>query len=297
MKKIKLLFLLLTFQIIQTQSIQAKDVGVYNLSSHWTYLALQGGPYLLTDKNDEISLRPYFTIGLSGGYEYRYSAFWTSIGMDLQYWSVKLSTDQTYQYDLQLYDTQGKLMNYHYLIGAGSEVPQGVSLNLPILVGFHVKGFYMGVGVKVGTSLFSVSRVTRKYQTYASYPQYISDFEDMPGHYYSDYKKTSVGKIGFQWPISGIVEIGYDAFETITNYNQRYRLKIAMYAEYGLNNIWRNKTETPIFVVDSDHPVQLNFNPYYGTHRYTEESKVIPMSAGLKLTLLFRIPTKDCNCL
>lgn len=93
MKKIKLLLLLLTFQIIQTQFIQAKDVGVYNLSSHWAYLALQGGPYLLTDKNDEISLRPYFTIGLSGGYELSrlqgIYQIYDVIGHQVQYGTIK----------------------------------------------------------------------------------------------------------------------------------------------------------------------------------------------------------------
>ena len=290
--------LLFTLLLCLSQILAAKDVGVYNLTSHWGYLSLYGGPFLLQDNSEEVSSKPFLTIGLSAGYEYRYSAFWTSVGLDLQYWAGKMTTERTYLYDQQLYDTQGKLMYYHYQIGTSAEVPQGLFLNVPVLVGFHAKGFYMGAGIKIGAGLLSFAKVTRPYQTSATYPQYIDDFGNMPGHFYSDYKTTNFSKITMQWPISAIAEIGYDVFANLdADFAKRYRLKIGLYAEYGLKNIWKNDTENSVFIVNSEHPTQLQYNAHYASFRSTEESKVIPMSAGLKITVLFRVPTKDCNCL
>ena len=100
-------------------------------------------------------------------------------------------------------------------------------------------------------------------------------------------------------PINILGEIGYNVLRS--NKYQKYQntqstiLKVGAFVEYGLCNVFENEMDGALVEPNPEHPTQLNLHPYYN-NKSTTEHNIFPISAGIKVTYMMRIPTKNCHC-
>lgn len=266
------------------------------VDKHYGWFSVRGGYFTFLEKFDDITTHGGCQFAVAGGYEYRYSLFYLSAGVDISYWSSNASTI-SYQFDRRMYDTQGKQMTYHYELDPSNEHSYGITAAVPVIVGLNYRGFYCGVGAVIGYHFLSMNHVTRAYKTAATYEQYIDDFADMPNHYYTNYQASNKEKLNLHFPINLTAEIGYDVLYgySYSSYSRDKVLKIGAYVEYGLMNSFRNKSDGSLFEVNPDHPTQLLVYSYYG-NKATTTNRVVPLSVGIKLTFMLRMPTSSCQC-
>jgi len=275
---------------------EQKSINKNILDKHYGSLSFRGGYHSLLEKFDDLTTQGGGQLGISGGYELRYSWFFLSAGVDVSYWMSDAQT-KAYKFDRNMYDTQGKPMTFHYDLAPSTEHSYGLTAAVPIMVGVNYNGFYAGAGVSVGYHILSRNRVSRAYTGYATYDQYFEDFVDMPNHFYTNYKVSNDEPLKMTIPVKLIGEIGYDVLYgySYSSYSRDKVLKIGAYVEYGLMNAFSNKQDGPLWSLNEAHPLQLNVYSYY-TNKATTTYKVIPMSVGVKITLLLRIPTRSCHC-
>ena len=266
------------------------------VDKHYGWFSVRGGYSALLEKFDDITTQGGCQFGVGGGYEYRYSWFYLSAGVDISYWSSNATTI-SYQFDRRMYDTQGKLMTYHYELDPSREHSYGFTAAVPFIVGVNYRGFYCGVGAIVGYHLLSMNQVTRPYTTSATYEQYIEDFTDMPNHYYANYIATNKEKLDLHFPVNLTAEIGYDVLYgySYSSYSRDRVLKIGAYVEYSMVNAFRNKSDGSVFEINPEHPTQLLVYSYY-RNKATTTNRVVPLSVGVKLTIMLRMPTRSCRC-
>ena len=295
MKK-KLILFLLILLISQFVHSEQKRIDKNVIDKHYGYLEVGCGYYSLLEQFDDLTTKGGFSAHFGGGYEFRYSYLWTSVGLQVDYWSSTASTRE-YLMDQRMLDTQGKPIFYHFSIDPSTETSYGLYAYVPVLIGFHVNGFYIGAGAKFGYSIFAKNKILRTYSTSATYEQYIADFIDMPNHSYANYEATNKEKLNIKIPLNLALELGYDVLAnySYSSYSRDKVLKIGLYAEYGLLNAFSNEKDDALFAPNQQHPSQLEVFSYYN-HKATQHYRVVPFNAGLKVTIMFRIPTSSCNC-
>ena len=265
---------------------------------HYGWASIEGGYHLLQEDFDDLNTLGGSAVHFGTGYEFQLHGIYTSIGVDFNLWTSSATT-QPYNFDQRMYDTQGKLMTYHFKISESIERSSGVIAAFPIMIGYSFQGIHIGGGVSFGYNLSAKSRVKREYVTSATYPQYIEDFTNMPNHFYTNYESTNTEKLAMKTPINILGEIGYNVLRS--NKYQKYQnmqstiLKVGAFIEYGLCNVFKNELDGALVEPNPEHPTQLNLHPYYN-NKSTTEHNIFPISAGIKVTYMMRIPTKNCNC-
>jgi len=254
-----------TFHLLAGQKMIENNV----IDKHYGWISIAGGYYSLLEKFDDLKTLGGGNLNISGGYEFRYSGFYTSIGFEMSFWQSNAYT-LDYAFEQMMHDTQGKCMNYHFDISASKESSYGMYGYIPIMIGYTNSGFYIGCGAKIGYNLFAKNHTSRDYTTSATYPQYFQDFEDMPNHYYTHYRATNTENLNLNVPLSLIAEVGYDVLYGYSygSYTRDKVLKIGVYAEYGLLNSIKNATDESLFKSNSEHPIQLDVFSYYN-HKAT----------------------------
>lgn len=291
-------FVLLMVVLLLGMSARAEQKIIDNtvLDKHYGWLSLGGGYFTLLEQFDDITTQGGGQVSLSGGYELRYGMFYFSAGVDFAFW-LSNATTQAWRFDRAMYDTQGKLMTYHYDLDPSREHSFGLTARIPLMIGMTVNGFYFGVGANVGYQILSENHATRAYRGCATYDQYFEDFTNMPNHFYTNYVATKTEHLRMNIPVNLIGEIGYDVLAnySYSSYSRDQVLKIGAYVEYGLTNAFSNEEDGSLFDPNPEHPIQLDIWSYY-TKKATTTHRVVPLSVGIKLTWMLRIPTKNCNC-
>ena len=107
------------------------DINNTELDKHYGWLSLGGGYFTLLEKFNDISTKGGGQVSLAGGYEMRYGWFYLSAGIDFAFW-LSNATTQTWKFDRAMYDTQGKLMTFHYDLAASKEHSYGLTARIPI---------------------------------------------------------------------------------------------------------------------------------------------------------------------
>lgn len=232
----------------------------------------------------------------SFGYELRASQFWLNIAAEAQY----IQSTSLYNisgFDKSTYDTQGKQLLYHYEFDDALDNQQFVFVNIPILIGWHYVGFYVGAGMKFGYCLSAKEKATIQYSTTGSYSQYIDDFTQMSDHFYSTYTTSNTADLKSKFKMSIVGEIGYDvlAWARQANRTEHHGLKIGAYIEYGLNNIVQTSGEHALLSIDDKNASVLSVTPFYDAHS-TSAYRIVPLYAGIRVSWIFCIRTKHCDC-
>ena len=295
MLKKRIVFYLL---LLVVGSMQAE---VWKQTNVWTkhYLALSGevGYFSLLENMPEVTTRGGASGALGIGYEMRYQSFWVGAGLDVQYNNSTMTTAGS-QVDRAIYDTQGKPVHLHYDVEGYTDTQHDFRVGLPVLVGFCTNGIYGGVGARVSIAPMCFSTPSVTYKTYGAYEQYIDPFEDMPNHFYTEYTTRGRSELRLVPQVSVVAELGYDILnkERMSAYAKCSVLKIAVFAEYGLNSCMRGvKTESDLYTVDSTNPIYLIPDSYYAT-KDLRTHRIVPLFVGVKLTYMLRIKTANCHC-
>lgn len=218
------------------------------------------------------------------GYEFRNSGFWTSVGAQLSFHRSSLLMDD-YTRDYAGADTQGKDAVFHYRVSQRDEV-QWQFVDVPILLGYYVQGFYVGAGAKLSYALNPKTKSSGTYNLSATNTEYNVTFSDMPDRGYKDYDFAYVNHNRLNVGVSLIGEVGYDLLSSLPTRNSIcHVLKAGFYIEYGLNNyIARRDTPQPAIEPAATNATQATVYPYLNT--FTERHRVVPFYAGFKLTYM-----------
>ena len=235
--------------------------------------------------------------GLIGvGYEFQYKGFWFTSGLEAQL-LTSASLFNISGTDKKMLDSQGKSMLYHYEFNRSYDAQSLLYGNIPLLLGYYFRGFYIGAGAKVGYCFYSQEMTDLTYTTSGTYDQYIEDFAQMANHGYSTYYTNAHATIESGLKFSVIGEIGYDMFSWLREYNhtKHLGLKFSAYAEYGLNNILSGTSDVPLYSINSDNPTELILQPFYAS-RAGNAHRVIPLYVGFKVAWSFCLRTRNCDC-
>ena len=226
------------------------------------------------------------------GYEFRNSGLWVNVGAQMSFHRSKLTIDpydtrnEADQTPYGGLDTQNQPTIFHYSLQQTDEM-QWNYLDIPILIGYYVRGFHIGAGVKVSYALNPKTVSTGVYTLSATNTVYDVTFENMPDRGYMDYEFRSEKANRLNVGASLIGELGYDLLSSApTRSRICHVLKLSFYIEYGLNNQLRN-LETPSMRVepikggDARYPV---INPYLNT--FAKPTRTVPFFTGVKLTYM-----------
>ena len=199
--------------------------------------------------------------------------------------AVLYKSNQSFWDDLVGVDTQNKPTVFHYRVNQTDEM-QWNYIDVPVLVGYYVRGFHVGAGIKVSYALNPKTRTTGTYNLSATNLDYNVTFVDMPDRGYTDYAFDRTEKNRLNVGASLIGEIGYDLLSSVpTRSRICHVLKLSAYIEYGLNNQLRS-WETPQNRVTPNkaNATQATIAPYVNT--FANPVRTVPFYTGVKLTYM-----------
>lgn len=264
---------------------------------HFGYISGSVGYSML--QTSVANAMPYGNVGgaVGIGYEFRNSGLWVNVGAQLSFHRSKLVLDEydTYHpewgYDDPRYDhfkgldTQGQPTIFHYKLNQTDEVKWNF-IDIPVLIGYYVRGFHVGGGFKVS---YAVSPNTRSYGTYnlsaSNADYYPLRFVDMPDRGYKDYDLDVVDKNRMNVGVSLIGEIGYDLLSSVPTRSRVCNvLKLSFYLEYGLNNFLRDRDDNVQRIMTTSDATNPKIPPYLNT--FSHPVRTVPFFTGVKLTYM-----------
>ena len=305
-RKMKRTLLLSKILLLIAAGLVSINVNAYNRSvyrNHHTTInhfltvgASAGYSNLIENYND---LSTVGTIGgLAGiGYEMRINEhFYWSLGAELQ-WVKANATYELAKQSMPIIDTQGKPAIMYYQFDPITEYQRIMYVQVPVMVGFYERGFYLGGGIKVGLPVLSGVHQLSSYSTSVTYNEYVGEFGGMPEHGYGKYTLDQEEKLAAQIKVSVAAEIGYDVLSSYrrSNAGVRHGLRIAAVCEYGLNNVVGAQKTSEMFEVSPEDATIVSVKPFYQTHSMTGHS-INNLYAGIKITWICDFSRTPCDC-
>lgn len=237
--------------------------------------------------------------GLAGiGYEMRINEhFYWSLGAEVQ-WVKANATYELARQNMPIIDTQGKPATMYYQFDPLTEYQRIMYVQVPVMVGYYHRGFYVGAGAKVGLPVLSGAHQVGSYTTSVVYNEYVGEFGGIPEHGYGKFTLDKEEKLDAKIKVSLAAEIGYDVLSAYRRVNSgaRHGLRIAAVCEYGLTNIVGvKKVSGSVFNVDPDDATVVSVTPYYST-RSISGHFVNNLYAGVKLTWTCDFSRTPCDC-
>lgn len=238
------------------------------------------------------------SVGL--GYEFRNSGFWANLGAQLSFHRSTFTVDQydtrseANQAQYHGFDNQGKPATFHYRVNQTDEM-QWNYIDVPLLVGYYVRGFHVGGGIKVSYALAPKTRTYGTYHLFATNDDYAVPFgeldNEMADRGYTDYTFDQRIDNRLNVGVSLLGEIGYDLLSSLPTSSRICNvLKLAFYVEYGLNNQLRNndnpapRVELPVSESGIKDATQAVINPQVNT--FDKPARTVPLFTGVKLTYM-----------
>lgn len=215
------------------------------------------------------------------GYEFRYKGLWVSLGAGAQFHRSSLTLNE-YSETRKGLDRKGVDVIFHYDILSQKDQNKWLMVDVPLLIGYYIKGFYVGVGPKLSFALQPnvVSQGEYKFSGY--YPRYDAF---LPQDYYKNYPIDETNTISTNPLVSVCAEIGYDILSSVgTRSSICHVLKIGGYFEYGVNSIVRPSSTAMYLNVEKDNAAMAHPGSYLGG--MTEAKRVVPYLVGVKITYL-----------
>ena len=120
----------------------------------------------------------------------------------------------------------------------------------------------------------------------------------MPNHFYTHYTQKGTSEVKMQPQGSVVAELGYDILnkERMTMYSLCSVLKIALYAEYGINNCIKGANHDQlVYGFNTTDASQLTVSSYYA-RKELRSARIVPFYAGIKVSFMLRIKTANCRC-
>ena len=258
---------------------------------HFGYVSGSVGYSMLQTKIENAV--PHGSVGgaVGLGYEFRNSGLWASFGIQMSFHRSSLTMDEydtRNEKDQTPYtgiDTQKKPTIFHYHVKQTDEI-QWNFIDLPVMVGYYIRGFHVGAGLKVSYAINPVTRSIGTYTVSATNTEYNVTFENMPDRGYTDYDFNTTERNHLTVGASVTGEIGYDLLSSIPTRSRICNvLKLSFYMEYGLNNHLLNR-ETPQLrtTPTPDNAAEAKISPYLNT--FATPLRTVPFYTGVKLTYM-----------
>jgi len=221
------------------------------------------------------------------GYEFRNSGLWANIGVQMSFHRSKLLVDP-YTRTLPGEDTQGKQVTLIYHVDQKDAIEWNY-VDVPLLAGYYIRGFHVGLGVKVS---YALKQDTRSQGTFTLSGQYENtDAIITQGHGYGEYAFDNTVKNQLNVGASLIGEIGYDLLSSMPTRSRVCNvLKLSFYFEYGLNTQLRGWDGAPQSNIEPKAPTlptpatNVTINPYLNT--FDPPKRAVPFFTGVKLTYM-----------
>lgn len=226
---------------------------------------------------------------IGAGYEFRNNGFWISLGAGYHFHRSSITTD-LYSDSRPGMDTQGKSVTFLYDVRNQKDKNEWGFVEVPLMLGYYVKGFYVGTGAKVAFPMVTDIKSTGKYEFSGKYSNYTEEgheqttiFRDM--HEYGTWDFESKNSVRLKPSVSLCIELGYDVLSSVYSQGSMcYILKIGGYFEYGLNSMVRTSDTNVRLDIDPMNASSVSPNPVLGG--LTDAKRIVPYSAGMKITLL-----------
>lgn len=284
------------------------QLSTHAQTTHNIYLSASGGysSFMLKDA-------PGFTTtgswggGFEAGYELNVRSFILKFGAECTYLNAGLGfKDFTRQVDLIDDDDPGDPYTGNYSFSGNSDHYRFANINIPLMLGFRVRSFYLLAGGKVGFNLFARNTTTTTVLSTGTYPGFIDDFENMPNHSFG--KTEEENRFSGTFPgnsyLSGEVGFYLNAdpprrtkYQVETSGN-KIKFRIAAFADYGLMNL-RDNTIKENLLLDGGGAVSP-YRPYLNRFIRSENmrgSVINNLFIGLRFTVLFGFEReRDCGC-
>lgn len=239
--------------------------------------------------NLQTSLKNVTPIGAVGGsfgagYEFRYKGLWVSLGVGAQFHRSSLTLNE-YSETRPGFDKQGKEVTFHYDILSQKDQNKWTMIDVPLMVGYYIKGFYVGAGPKLSFTLQPNIISQGQYDFSAYYPIYNTIFRDMPKRGYTQYEFEEKGTVSTNPLVSICAEVGYDVLSSVgTRSSLCHVLKIGGYFEYGINSIIRPSSSVMYLNVDEANAAMAHPGSFLGG--MMESQRVVPYLVGVKITYM-----------
>ncbi|MCQ2341864.1 MAG: hypothetical protein MJZ75_00010 [Paludibacteraceae bacterium] len=284
----------------------------YAGTRHLFGLWADGGYSGIMHNMETVSHRPGgYSAGLGVAYELQHNHFILQVGAGAVFQDVTYScdgyrfTNADLAYNMwdrdtrwlpagnggQLIDTYGvPIDRLTYTATERKDVARTVYLQVPLLMGGTVGGFYGLAGAKVNIPLWGKTHMYQNITSEGLYNQYIGTHGEMDNHGYRYSVEISADgdRLPFRIDVLLSGEVGYE----FRNGTQRYR--IGAYVDYGLLNINPDGTAYPLYWTFEN---KWNFDRFELAHMFnsslTEGKQLHNFFAGVKFTILFGTPEKD----
>ncbi len=228
--------------------------------------------------------------GLIGlGYEYNYKHFLLSAGLELRILSGsdQLNWSNPYSVSGLEYDQT----KYYYLTNS-RENPLLCELTLPILFGGQWDKFYFKAGAKIGYSVVGNYQQSMDIHATISDPMAYEEWQiPMPHYNAGQYTQSQSGTNKFGLDIALSAEVGINLDRLLSaNWQQNNearqrpnRMRLAIFADYGLNNMSIQGNTTMVTVDENQLTSQSWMSSEWGT------SKLNSLLVGVKFTYLLQM--------
>ena len=208
-------------------------------------------------------------------------------------------------------DLNGDAFDYIYELKNRRDQYNNIAVQVPLLVGFQHKAFYMLVGVKFDASIFTKAHTRTNLSTYGRYSDFgiIGVNPAMPEYQFFENEKLHTkadASLKLNMAISlelggriGLLtsDVGYD----VPKRKMEYRL--AGFIDYGIPDIHTTRTLEPFATPTLYDTNPSSENYVYNTRTMLDNtrmndlmstngfaSKVNSLMIGLKFTVLFQLP-------
>lgn len=242
-----------------------------------------------------------YSLAMGGCYEYQYNYFRVQAGLGLRWQDVQLLGQDSTFYRDQAYDSQGYRYRLRYDFTNRVEQARTVWAEVPVLVGVGMYQLYLMGGVKLSMPISGSTRVRAIGTTTGEYEQFLGHFVEMDNHGLRkevplDCEHPGDLAVRRMPDVSLMVEMGYEwgfnegwvrGFGSINSFTTS-RIKLALFAEYGLMNLNPKRSEDWLYV--PTNYLMWDFPLYDMNHTMrtvqARGAQLHNLHAGVKVTLL-----------
>lgn len=315
-------YLVLLIAVLFSGAIQAKVnnyVGAYGFLGEWTLRPVE------SDYRPSLGVAggAGFMYELQAGKAYHPARFLFDVGVGA--WggmtSYAQSSDMTVELFNQL-DLQGDRFDYVYEVKNRHDQYKNVSIQVPILFGFHYHRFYMMAGAKINTAIFTKAYTSADITTYGRYAD-IPELRNMPDYqFFNDAKLNGSAKTSLKLDVNLSLEVGgrLGVVTEASGYDvpkHTIECRLAGFIDYGLTDLHSNETKagftapqiydtnpsSPSYVYQTTSMVDnLQVNDIMSTAKINTDGSTVPFAkavnnlmVGIKFTVLFQLP-EDKKC-
>ncbi len=224
-------------------------------------------------------------------------------------------------------DLQDVKFDYVYELKGRRDRYNNIAAQVPLMVGFQHRRFYMLVGAKLNANVWTKTQTVATLNTYGDYTRHgQGEFRDMPEYQFFKDKSVKGGvQTNLNLDVDVSLEIGGRIGGIVTDAvgfdvpKDRVEFRLAVFADYGLFDLRKKGSSVALGLKDSGGSVKPLVDPTTGTPNIqynvgptapvyktttmidnlvmndimsTEgfADKVNNLMVGLKFTILFRMP-------